>query len=59
MKKEYQEYNWTVIENKVSPYSLVQNNRAYPVPVWAKVLAVVGVTLFVFASLYQLFQEVL
>lgn len=42
-----EEYNWTVIENKVSPYSLVQNNGAYPVPLWAKVGLVVGVLLLV------------
>jgi hypothetical protein len=42
-----EEYNWTVIENKVSPYSLVQNNGTYPVPLWAKAGLVVGVLLLV------------
>ena len=28
-----------------SPYSLKQNNNEYPVPVWAKILSVVGVVL--------------
>jgi hypothetical protein len=43
-KQDYKtyEYNWSVIENRVSPYSLVQNNNVYPVPLWAKVGAVIG-----------------
>jgi hypothetical protein len=49
-KQDYktQEYNWNVIENRVSPYSLVQNNNVYPVPLWAKVGLVVGVLSLVF-----------
>jgi hypothetical protein len=45
-----EEYNWSVIENKVSPYSLVQNNRMFPTPVWAKVAAVVGLLLFCYCA---------
>ena len=48
MKKQNyktEEYNWNVIENRVSPYSLVQNNNVYPVPLWAKIGAVIGLVL--------------
>jgi hypothetical protein len=44
-----QEYNWSVIENRVSPYSLVQNNNVYPIPLWAKVGAVIGLVLLAFS----------
>jgi len=44
-----QEYNWSVIENKVSPYSLVQNNNVYPVPLWAKIGTVIGLGLLAFS----------
>ena len=44
-----QEYNWSVIENRVSPYSLVQNNNVYPVPLWAKIGAIIGLGLLAFA----------
>ena len=33
------------IPDSASPYSLKQNNDEYPVPVWAKILSVVGVVL--------------
>jgi hypothetical protein len=49
-----QEYNWSVIENKVSPYSLVQNNNAYPVPLWAKVGAIIGLGLLAFSMVFSL-----
>ena len=49
-----EEYNWTVIENKVSPYSLVQNNNTYPVPLWAKAGLVAGTLLFVAACVLSL-----
>jgi hypothetical protein len=55
-KQDYktQEYNWSVIENRVSPHSLVQNNNVYPVPLWAKVGLVVGVLLFIGAAILSL-----
>lgn len=49
-KCKTEEYNWTVIENKVSPYSLVQNNSKEKTPLWATTSAFIGVSLLIYFS---------
>lgn len=48
------EETYTIVTNRVGPYSLYQSNSAKPAPVWAKVAAGAGFILLLWAMLETL-----